>query len=123
MDDNDKHEDISDLLKKFYKPKDEINNNDFWNSLSKKLDALFHKEVMTDKVSSDEKSLLTDEERYWTGLEEYINNQISSLKHKSITDHLLKCKECRKNYNDLLDKKKVPELSFRNYSTGAILLK
>jgi len=122
MDDNDKYEDVSDLLKKFYKPKNEISNNEFWDELSKKLDSLFHKEILTDKLSNEQESILTEEERYWIGLEEYLNNQVQSLKHKAITDHLLKCKECRKNYNALLDKKKVLNYSFKTYSTGAILL-
>jgi type I site-specific restriction-modification system R (restriction) subunit len=121
-DENDKYEDVSDLLKKFYKPKNEISNNEFWDELSKKLDSLFHKEILSDRISDEKESILTEEERYWMGLEEYLNNQVQSLKHKAITDHLLKCKECRKNYNDLLDKKKVLNYSFRTYSTGAILL-
>ncbi len=108
MPDNDKNQDeISELLKKFYKPKNETNPDQFWDELSKKIDCLFHREIFTDRVSNSEGKILTDEEKYWLGLEEYINNEVNSLKHKSITDHILDCKECRKNYNNLLDKKKI----------------
>lgn len=93
------YDEISELLKKYYKPDKEVSSQEFLDAFSKKIEALFHKELMTDALGSDE-------QRYWQGLEKYIKNEVSSLKHKSITDHLLSCKECRKNYNDLLDKKK-----------------
>ncbi len=104
---NDETDDVGDLLRKFYKPKEEINSDLFWDNVSKKIDSLFHKEIFTSKVCHEDGILLSDEEKYWLGLEEYINNKTSSLQHKNITDHILTCKECRKNYNDLLDKKKV----------------
>ena len=103
----DKHYDeISELLKRFYKPNNEPNSEEVWDKLSKKIDSLFHKELFSNRIVNDSGVILSEEERYWMGLEEYLNNEINSLKHKAITDHLLKCKECRQNYNNLLDKKK-----------------
>ena len=101
------YDEISDLLKRFYKPDKEIDPDVFWKEVSKKIDSLFHKEIFSEKTFNDKKEVLSDEERYWLGLEEYINNEVSSLKHKTITEHLLNCKECRQNHNDFLDKKKV----------------
>lgn len=109
-DNNDNNDnDISKLLRKYYKPKDDITPEQFWDELSKKIDCLFHREVFTEKACNENGALFTDEEKYWMGLDEYVRNEVSSLKHKTITDHLLTCKDCRKNYNDLLDKKKVLE--------------
>lgn len=107
-------DEISDLLKRFYKPGKEINTEEFWEKVSKKIDSLFHKEVLSEKTHDSSGAILSEEGRYWLGLEEYIKNEISSLKHKTITDHLLQCNECRKNYVDLLDKKKPVSAS----STG-----
>ena len=100
------YDEISELLKKHYKPQNDINPESFWDEVSKKIDSLFHKELYSEKVINNEGLLLSEEERYWFGLEEYVKNEVSSLKHKVITEHLLKCRECRKNYNDFLDKKK-----------------
>ena len=97
---------ISELLKRFYKPDKEIDLDEFWGEVSKKVDSLFHKELYSDSLVNEQGVLMSDEERYWLGIEEYAKNEIGSLKHKTITDHLLQCKECRQNYNDLLDKKK-----------------
>ena len=104
------YDEISELLKKYYKPQNEINPESFWDEVSKKIDSLFHKELYSEKVINNEGLLLSEEERYWLGLEEYVKNEASSLKHKVITEHLLKCRECRKNYNDFLDKKKPVNL-------------
>lgn len=101
------YDEISDLLKKYYKPDKEIDSGVFWKDLSKKIDSLFHKELYSDKVINEEGRMLTDEERYWIGLDEYIKNQTNSIKHKTITEHLINCKECRNNYNNLLNKKKL----------------
>ena len=100
-------DEISDLLKRFYKPSKEIKNEEFWDKVSKKIDSLFHKEILSEATHDDKGEILSEETRYWQGLEEYIKNEVSSLKHKTITDHLLVCNECRKNYVDLLDKKKL----------------
>lgn len=100
------YDEISDLLKRFYKPKEEIDQDKFWRDVSNKIDSLFHKELYSDMIVNEQGVIFSDEERYWLGLEEYIKNEVPALKHKNITEHLLKCKECRQNYNDLLDKKK-----------------
>ncbi len=99
-------DEISELLKRSYKPDKEIDQNKFWDEVSKKIDSLFHKELYSDSFVNEQGILMSDEERYWLGIDEYIKNEIGSLKHKTITDHLLHCKECRQNYNDMLDKKK-----------------
>lgn len=101
------YDEINELLKKYYKPDKELNDEEFFKNLSRKLDSLFHREVYSDKIQDNEGNFLSDEKRYWLGLEEYLKNDVSSLKHKAITSHLLACKECRKNYNDLSDKKKL----------------
>lgn len=101
------YDEISELLKKYYKPSKEVKSDEFWKSVSQKIDSLFHKEITSEKCFDGEGNLLPEEARYWLGLEEYINNQTSSVKHKTITEHLLRCKECRQNYNNLLDKKKL----------------
>ena len=103
---NKSFDETRELLNKFYKPDKEIDKELFWQEVSKKIDSLFHKELFLEKCIDKEGKLLSDEECYWLGLEQYISNEVSSLKHKVITDHLLKCSECRKNYIDLLDKKK-----------------
>jgi len=103
---NKPYDEISELLKKYYKPEKELDADLFVEQVTRKIDSLFHKEIFSDKGMSIEGRILSDEERYWLGLEEYINNEVSSLKHKSITDHLLKCSECRQNYDNLLNKKK-----------------
>lgn len=100
------YDEISELLKRFYKPDKEIDLDKFWDEVSKKVDSLFHKELYSDSLVNEQGVLMSDEERYWLGIEEYAKNEIGALKHKTITDHLLQCKECRQNYNDLLDKKK-----------------
>lgn len=100
------YDEISDLLKRFYKSDKEISQNVFWEKVLKQIDSLFHKELLSEKYSDDLGNVLSDEARYWIGLEEYVKNEVSSLRHKLITDHLLNCNECRQNYNDLLDKKK-----------------
>ena len=107
---NKPYDEIGELLKKHYKPDKQIDSESFIKDLFNKIDSLFHKEILSEKSISAAGQLLSDEEKYWLGLEEYINNDISSLKHKTITDHLLKCKECRKNYDSMLDKKKTTSL-------------
>lgn len=104
---NKPYDEISELLKKHYKPSKEVNSEEFCDKVSRKIDSLFHKEIMSEKFINEEGKKLSEEERYWLGLEEYLSNQLPSLKHKLVTDHLLNCKECRQNYTNLLDKKKV----------------
>ena len=89
------------------KPEKEIDSDKFWDNVEKKIDSLFHKELYSDRITDENGRILTDEERYWIGLDEYLKNQTGSIKHKTITEHLLGCKECRSNYNNLLDKKKL----------------
>lgn len=101
-------DEISSLLKKYYKPDQELNEEKFWNELSKKIESLFHKELYSEKIIDENGKLISEEERYWLGLSEYIGNKVNSLKHKEITSHLLSCSECRKNHNRLLDEKKTP---------------
>lgn len=100
------YNDIGELLKRFYKPDKEVDLDKFWEEISDKIDSLFHKELYSEKILNDESLIMSDEERYWLGIDEYIKNEVASLKHKTITDHLLKCKECMQNYNNRLDKKK-----------------
>ena len=104
------YDEISELLKKYYKPDKETDTEEFTKEVLNKIDSLFHKEIFSEVYFNDDRGPFSDEERYWAGLEEYLNNKVSSLKHKTITDHLLKCKDCRKNYIEIKDKKKV--LSF-----------
>ncbi len=108
------YDELSELLRKYYKPNKEIESEAFWDQVEKKIDSLFHKEVLSDKKNNDKNEPLSDEERYWFGLEEYMDNKVSSIKYKTITSHLLACKECRQNYNDFLDKKKVLTESVRS---------
>ena len=98
---------LSDLLGKYYKPDTETDLNKTWESVSKKINSLFHEEILSDIDIREDGLKYTIEEKYWLGIDEYINNKVNSFKHRIITEHLLKCKECRKNYNDSLDKKKV----------------
>lgn len=121
------YDEISSLLKKYYKPDKEIEPEVFWEEVSQKIDSLYHKELLSEKRVNNEGTLLSEEERYYLGLNEYINNEVSSLKHKTITDHLLKCKECRKNHNDILDKKKEANLdvllrtNFHRFTTQSLV--
>ncbi len=120
-------DEISSLLKKYYKPETEVDIDKFWEDVENKIDSLFHKEIFSSKSSNDEGNILSDEERYWLGLEEYIDNKASAIKHKTITDHLLVCKECRQNYSDYIDKKKVPSEFFAinniwNQNKNSVLL-
>ena len=104
------YDEISELLKKYYKPNQEIDPEIFTQEVLNKIDSLFHKEILSENYLNEKGEPASDEERYWSGLEGYLNNKLPSLKHKAITDHLLKCKDCRKNYIQLMNKKKV--LSF-----------
>lgn len=97
---------ISELLKKHYKPDKHTDENQLVTDILDKIDSLFHKEILSEKIADEKGELLSDEERYWTGLNDYINNKMSALKHKQITEHLLKCNACRKNHSESLDKKK-----------------
>ena len=106
------YDEISELLKKHYKPDKELDSDIFAEEVLKKIDSLFHKEIFSENYCNASRETLSDEDRYWRGLEEYLNNKVSSLKHKAITDHLLKCKDCRKNYMQLKDKKKVLSLQY-----------
>lgn len=110
-------DDLSELLKKYYKPPKELDAEALWESTSKKIESLFHKEIVSEKKYDTSEKLLSEEERYCLGLEEYIQNKVSSMRHKIITDHLLRCPECRANYNKLLDKKK---LIFENVLTAQV---
>ena len=101
------YDQLSELLKKHYKPEKEIDTEIFWNEVSNKIDSLFHKEIFSEICLDENGVVFSDENRYWLGLEQYIKNEVPSLKHKAITEHLLKCKECRHNYNETLDKKKT----------------
>lgn len=98
-------DELSNLLKHFYKPNTDINIEEYWKKISGDIESLFHLEMFSEKSIKSDGSKYSDEERYWMGLEEYVSNSLSSIKHKMITDHLLKCSNCRQNYNKLLDKK------------------
>ena len=106
------YDEISELLRKHYKPSQEIDPEIFAQEVLNKIDSLFHKEIFSENYFNEKGGPASDEERYWSGLEGYLNNKLSSLKHKAITDHLLKCKDCRKNYTQLRDKKKVLSLQY-----------
>lgn len=101
------YDEISELLRKHYRPSKEIDPDVFVSEVLSKIDSLFHKEIFSENYLNKSGESISDEERYWLGMEDYLNNKVSSLKHKVITDHILKCKDCRKNYTQLLDKKKV----------------
>ncbi len=103
------YDEISELLKKYYKPdkEEEVDPDLFVTEILNKIDSLYHKEIFSENLFNKNGESISDEEQYWSGLEEYLNNKVSSLKHKVITDHLLKCKDCRKNYMLITDKKKV----------------
>ncbi|OGI10243.1 MAG: hypothetical protein A3I68_07905 [Candidatus Melainabacteria bacterium RIFCSPLOWO2_02_FULL_35_15] len=101
------YDEISELLKKHYKSDKEADPDIFTQEVLRKIDSLFHKEIFSDNYFNEKREPVSDEERYWSGLREYLNNTVSSLKHKTITDHLLKCKDCRKNYTQLMNKKKA----------------
>lgn len=103
---NKPQDEISDLLKNFYKPNKEINVEEYWKKISGNIESLFHAEMFSDKIIKYGSSKYSDEERYWLGLEEYLNNEITAIKHKMITNHLLDCSACRQNFNKLMDKKK-----------------
>lgn len=100
-------DELGELLRKYYKPENEIDPEDLWEKISDNIDSLFHKEIMSDPYYKADGEISNTEDCYWKGLDDYINNKLSSLKHKIITDHLLKCSECRKNYVEMVDKKKV----------------
>lgn len=121
---NNQSDELSELLKKHYKSEEELNPELFWKDISKKIDSLFHKEIFSSRIINELGESFTEEERYWLGFEEYINNKMNSLKHKSITDHLLLCKECRQNYNKILDKKKetidLNKIRINNFSQAFI---
>ena len=104
------YDEISELLKKYYKPDKEVDPDVFVKEVLSKIDSLYHKEIFSENLCNEMTESVSDEKLYWLGLEEYLNNKVSSLKHKIITDHLLKCKDCRKNYMLLTDKKKVLSL-------------
>ena len=104
------YDELSELLKKYYKPDKKTDPAIFVKDVLNKIDSLFHKEIFSEACFNEKGESISDEERYWIGLEAYMNNRISSLKHKTVTDHLLKCKDCRKNYIQLKDKKKVLSL-------------
>ena len=101
------YDEISELLKKYDKPDKEVDSEAFVKEVLSKIDSLFHKEILSENYFNEDGRPASDEERYWLGLEEYLDNKTSSLKHKTITDHLLKCKDCRRNYTSLMDKKKI----------------
>ena len=107
---------ISELLKKYYKPDKQADENQLVSDILEKIDSLFHKEILSEQLTDENGELLSDEGRYWTGLNNYINNKVSALKHKQITEHLLKCKACRKNHSETLSKKKD------NFSSTELLL-
>jgi len=100
------YDEISELLRKHYKPNKEQSQEEFWQKIVKKIDSLFHRELLSEKLFDNDGNPISNEDRYWKGLEEYINNELSSLKHKVVTEHLLNCKECRHSYNEMLSKKK-----------------
>ena len=104
------YDEISELLKKYYKPDKEIDSETFAKEVLNKIDSLFHKEILSESYIKENGESASDEERYWRSLEGYLENKLPSLKHKAITDHLLKCKDCRKNYTNLMNKKKVLSL-------------
>ena len=111
---NEPFDQISDLLKRYYKPDKCSDENQLVENILEKIDSLFHKELLSEKAIDDNGGLLMEEERYWLGLNDYINNKVSALKHKQITEHLLKCKACRKNHSEVLNKKKD------NYATFSL---
>ena len=114
---NKQYDEISELLKKHYKPQKETNPEEFVKNVTRKIDSLFHGEIISERSLDEDGNVLSDETRYWLGLEEYILNKLPSLKHKTVTDHLLDCKDCRQNYTDFLektDKKKVGDQEFLN---------
>lgn len=109
------YDEISELLKKHYKPNKEIPQEEFLQRVVKKFDSLFHKELLSEKLFDIDGNPISNEDRYWKGLEEYISNELSSIKHKVVTEHLLNCKECRHNYNEMLNKKK--EITNKNFNS------
>jgi len=97
---------LSELLRNFYKPQQDFNIEKLWENISGNIDSLFHSDMFSEKMLKSDGTRYSDEEKYFMGIEEYINNDVSSIKHKIMSDHLLSCKECRQNYNKILDKKK-----------------
>ena len=54
-------DELSELLKKYYKPPKELDAEELWESTSKKIESLFHKEIISDKTCHNDGIILSDE--------------------------------------------------------------
>lgn len=82
------------ILKAGFELPSELKDLDVWESINKKLDSQFHEEIFSENASEE----WSDKEKFFVGLSEFIDGEVSAQKAQVINDHILECSDCRKLY-------------------------
>lgn len=70
-----------------------------WANIETQLNDEYHKELWTENLDSiNPEQADYAREAYYIGLNEYLDNECSSEKHHTITQHLVECRSCRDIY-------------------------
>jgi hypothetical protein len=81
---------------------------DLWSKLSATLDEQYHRELFIEPQNT----LLKPAENFYRGLNEYLDNRVSSDKANSINQHLSECSNCRKQFSNLVKLRQTIKASF-----------
>ncbi len=96
------------LLHESFQLPTELEENDIWPQISQKLDSIYHTALFSENLPES----LSSKERFFLGLSEYFDGEVSAAKAKIINDHLIECSGCRGYYLNLVKLKNVLKQSF-----------
>lgn len=109
---NIKTNNIQELLKASYQLPKKYQEQDLWTTLEATLDQAFHEEMFSEN-SQDSWSV---KEKYFVGLSEFLDGEVSAKKAQQINDHLLECAACRKTYLSFSKLKQLLKFSYQSTS-------
>ncbi|MDJ0625281.1 MAG: zf-HC2 domain-containing protein [Candidatus Caenarcaniphilales bacterium] len=99
---------LSALLKNGFELPQNIDSLDIWTDINQELDSQFHEEMFSENSSKD----WSIKEKFFVGLSEFIDGEVSSTKAQLINDHILACSSCRKLYLSFSKLKSALKQSF-----------
>jgi hypothetical protein len=91
------------VLKNSFALPNKLKDLDIWESIGSKLNKEFHVEIFSENASAE----LSDKDKFYLGLSEYFDGEVSAFKAQTINNHLLVCASCRGHYLSMVKLKNV----------------
>ncbi|MDX1920805.1 MAG: zf-HC2 domain-containing protein, partial [Candidatus Caenarcaniphilales bacterium] len=103
---------IQELLKASFQLPKGLEEQDLWTNIEGSLDKAFHEQMFSENAQES----WTVKEKYFVGLSEFLDGEVSAKKAQQINDHLLECAACRKTYLSFSKLKQILKYSYQTDS-------